>query len=201
MFSLLGDPGRALITPIMPVPRLAESMESYAHRVAGTLRVETDDYIGGCSFGALVASAIARRQQVAGLILVAGAVSSETVAQSSRWLARISAWSPGAMVHRMLTSQVFLTHMFGQLTQTQIDLARAMLEQTPREMIVHGARLATSYFPAELPACPIYALHGSLDRIMRPPAVAGCRIVPGAGHGLAVTHAEETTRFLREVLR
>ena len=201
MFGLLGSLDHKLVTPALPVPRAADTMEIYAKRVAELLQVAAEDYIGGCSFGGLVASAIARRQRVAGLILIGGALSSETVAPLSRRLATISTRTPRFLMRALLKSRPFLTHVFGRLTQPQIALARDMLEQVPREMITRGTHLARSYFPSNLPACPIFALHGLQDRVMRPPAVPGCRILPNAGHGLAVTHAEETTLFLRETLR
>jgi len=200
MFVHLGDVGCALSTPALPIPLHAESMDLYARRIADTMHVDAGDYVGGCSFGALVASAIARQRPVAGLVLIAGAISSATVAGPAHWLTRIAAWSPDAMLRALLSSQTFLTRTFGPLTRPQMELARAMLAQTPRDMFITGARLATSYFPAGLPGCPVYALHGSQDRVMRPPAVPGCRLVSGAGHALPVTHPQETTQFVREIL-
>ncbi len=200
MFSGLRNPCRALETPSLPVPARTESMEQYARRVADASGIVESDYIGGCSFGGLVASAIARERPVAGLVLIASAASSATITPRASRLTRISVLIPGAILPSLLSSQAVLKAVFGPLTRSQMELARMMLVQTPREMIVNGARLVATYFPADPPMCPVYALHGSRDQVMRPPAVPGCRIVPDAGHALAVTHPEQTTDFLRGFL-
>ncbi len=200
MFSGIGYPCRALETPSLAVPSRTESMEQYARRVADASNIIASDYIGGCSFGGLVASAIARERPVAGLVLIASAASSATIFSRASRLTHISALIPGSAFLALLTSRVFLKTVFGPLTRSQMELARLMLAQTPREMIVNGMRLASSYLPPDPPICPVYALHGSQDNVMRPPQVPGCRIVPDAGHGLAVTHPELTTDFLRGFL-
>jgi hypothetical protein len=75
-----------------------------------------------------------------------------------------------------------------------------MAAATPAALWREGARLATGYFPHIPVLCPVRAIHGAADRIMRPPPIDGCRLVPAAGHALALTHAPEVTDFLREVL-
>jgi hypothetical protein len=75
-----------------------------------------------------------------------------------------------------------------------------MIEATPAALLRRGARLASHYFPRIPPLAPVYAVHGSRDRLMRPPPVAHCRLIAGAGHGLALTHADSVTAFLRECL-
>ncbi|MHB8455263.1 MAG: alpha/beta fold hydrolase [Acidiferrobacterales bacterium] len=200
MFSGLGYPCRALETPSLAVPARTETMEQYARRVADASNIIASDYIGGCSFGGLVASAIARERPVAGLVLIASAASSAMITPRTTRLTQFSALIPDRAFPALLTSKVFLKAVFGPLTGSQVELARLMLAQTPREMILNGMRLASSYLPADPPICPVYALHGSRDNVMRPPQVPGCRIVPDAGHGLAVTHPELTTEFLRGIL-
>jgi hypothetical protein len=54
-----------------------------------------------------------------------------------------------------------------------------------------------AYRPSDTPPCPVFALHGGRDPIMRPPPVPGCRIIPDAGHGLPWTHGRDVTEFLQ----
>jgi pimeloyl-ACP methyl ester carboxylesterase len=51
--------------------------------------------------------------------------------------------------------------------------------------------------PAELPV-PIHQIHGARDRVLPASPTRADVIVPGAGHVLSLTHAEDVNRFLRE---
>jgi pimeloyl-ACP methyl ester carboxylesterase len=78
----------------LPAPHPAETMPDFALRVARQAEVTADDLIGGCSFGSIVASAMARRFPVRGLLLLAGATSGASVRvvkhPALRWLWRFA---------------------------------------------------------------------------------------------------------------
>jgi pimeloyl-ACP methyl ester carboxylesterase len=82
-----------------------------------------------------------------------------------------------------------------------LDLGITMLRETPPALLQQGGRLIREYRPEEPPPCPIFAIHGGRDRVMAPPAVGDCRILPGAGHGLVMTHPAEVADLVRRAWR
>lgn len=198
MFSRLHAYGIPLLTPRLLVPAAGEGMEAYARRTAAALGVTNSDIVGGSSFGSMVAAAISREIPTRGLVLIGGALGAETLLTSTRGMGLLRLL-PMRLLRPLLCSDQALERICGADSPELTVLARTMLEESPDQLIRRGAFLAGSYRPLTPPRCPIFAIHGGLDRVMTPSAVPGCRIIPGAGHGLAFSHAVEVGTFLREV--
>lgn len=197
MYAGLGAVGVSLETPRLPAPDCTESMSAYARRIADDLGIGADDLIGGCSFGSLLAAEIARHRAVRALFLIAGALSSATIRWPARLLGGLPKAVPLPLLRRLFASEPNLRFFFGGAQKAYFPLARRMLDETPDALLHYGAALAVGYFPSEPVPCPVLAIHGGRDRIMAPPPVAHCRIIAGAGHGLAMSHADEVTQALR----
>ena len=197
MFAGL-DLACAEIVPVrLPPPQTRESMTSYALRVAAGLGLRPEDWLGGVSFGSLVAGEIARRRPVRGLILIGGALSAASFVRSIRWFGLIARVVPVTRIKTLLATPAALRFVFGSLPVSRMRLLRDMMIATPAALLREGMRLATDYRPAIPVLCPAHAIHGACDRLMRPPPVTNCRVVPNAGHRLAVTHQNEVAEFLR----
>ncbi|MDY0290917.1 MAG: alpha/beta hydrolase [Desulfuromonadaceae bacterium] len=185
-----------LVTPHLLVPNKGENMEVYALRTAKALNIQTEDVIGGCSFGAMVASAIAAQVPVKGLVLLSGALDSSALASSGRMLNRIAPVIPFSWLQRVLASDWFLHSVFGAASPAEIKFGRDMLLDTPAQTLRRGGVLAaTSRLTTPL-SIPIYALHGTDDRVLRTPEVENCKLLPDAGHGMVVSHPQEVAAFL-----
>jgi pimeloyl-ACP methyl ester carboxylesterase len=199
LFASLGELCIPIRSTHLPVPSVDESMTAYALRVAMQIDLRPDDWVGGSSFGALVAAEIARHRPVAGLTLIGGALTSETVMPLAQWLAPLTRFVPMRPFRALISTHAGLTLLFGPLTGIQRRLLVEMLDATADAMLRAGARLVTSHFPKLPLRCPVHAIHGTADRLMRLP-LPGCRLVPHAGHALALTHPQEVTTFLRATL-
>ena len=200
LFAALGELCLPVIPSALPAPAHGEPMLRYAQRVAAGLDLRAEDWIGGSSLGSLVAAEIARRHQVTGLVLIGGALSSQTLVAPLPWLALLRHLIPVHVLHPLLATRAVLSLAFGAMPGPAMQLLTAMLELTPDTMLHEGARLATGYFPNSAPRCPVYAIHGGRDRLMRPPPVADCRMVADAGHALALTHPQAVTAFLNHAI-
>jgi pimeloyl-ACP methyl ester carboxylesterase len=198
MFSRLHAYGVPLLAPRLLVPGAGEEMEAYARRTAAALGVTASDVVGGSSFGSMVAAAMAREIPVRGLALIGGALGAETLLTSTRGMGLLRLL-PLGLLRPLLRSDQALERICGADDPEFLALARTMLGEAPDQLLRRGAYLAGSYRPPAPPRCPIFAIHGGRDRVMAPPPVSGCRIVPGAGHGIAFSHAVEVGTFLREV--
>ncbi|MFW6387508.1 MAG: alpha/beta fold hydrolase [Thermodesulfobacteriota bacterium] len=186
--------------PRLLVPEAGEDMVAYARRSAMALNIQSGDIVGGCSFGSMVASAIAAHQQVRALILLSGAFDSSTLRHSGRMLNRIAPAIPFKWLQHILSSDCFLRSVFGAADQENIELGRTMLMDTPEPTLRYGGMLASSATLDKPVEAPVYALHGTEDRVLRPPPVENCTLIPNAGHGMVVSHAQEVAKFLCETL-
>lgn len=200
LFEGLGELCLPVVCPRLPLPLPRESLTAYALRVAAGIELRPEDWIGGASFGGLLAADIARRRPVAGLVLIGGALTSETVTSVPRWLGRAAPLLPARLVRPWLARPAMLSLAFAPAGAPQLRRLGEMLAATPDAMLRRGGRLVTGYFPRTPVLCPVHAIHGGADRLMRAPPLPRCRIVPRAGHALALTHAAEVTAFLREIL-
>lgn len=199
LFASLGELCIPIRSTRLPEPATHESMTAYALRVATQIDVRPDDWVGGSSFGGLVAADIARHLPVSGLILIGSALTSETVAPLAQWLAPLARFLPLRPFRSLISTRAGLTLLFGPLTEIHQRLLVEMLVDTTDAMLRAGAHLVTSHFPKLPLRCPIHTIHGTTDRLMRPP-LPGCRLVPNAGHALTLTHPQEVTTFLRATL-
>lgn len=199
MFSRLNDVGVEFITSPLPVPVAGEGLFEYALRATGPLKLSADDFIGGCSFGSVVATVVARQVPSRGLILIGGALNGMSL-RGFKWLPRIfRPYFPISLFKPFLRTDQAMHYLFGSDNQAMIDLASAMLADTSDTMLVRAGRMLAAYGEQQKPLCPVFAIHGGMDRIMDPPPVGKCLIIPDAGHGIAYTHAEEVATFLREI--
>lgn len=200
MFETLGAPGLSLTPARLPVPEPDEPMPAYSLRVAARLQLRPEDWLGGASFGGLVAADIARRRPLGGLVLIGGALNSNALTGPAPLLGKLVRFMPLSPLRALLSTPTGLSVAFGPLAAPQARLLTDMLAATPDGMLREGGRLATGYFPGIPPLCRAHAIHGARDRLMRPPALPGCRMIADGGHGIAITHAREVSAFLQEIL-
>ncbi len=203
MYAQLKDLPVPLITPRLLIPQRQETMPAYALRHVQWLNISANDVVGGCSFGSMVASEICRQRSTRGLILLSGALSSSTLAPSAQKLKVVNNFIPYAIARQIIMSSKFLRAVFGASDADKFELARQMIADTPRELLLRGSRLATGYIGdmARAPLkCSVFALHGGQDRVLSAPDVEDCNIIADAGHGMVISHPEQVEAFLRQVL-
>jgi hypothetical protein len=200
LFSELGKLDLPLVCARLPVPYEYESLTTYALRVAAQLELRPEDWIGGASFGSLVAADIARRRPLAGLVLIGGALSAESLTPATRGLMRLAGLLPAPLWLPLLRLPPALSLAFGTLETRHQRLIAAMLAATPGALMREGPRLILHYRPSLPVLCPVHAIHGGADRLMRPPPLPQRRVISRAGHALVLTHARAVTEFLNRIL-
>jgi len=200
LFAGLDVPGFLIETPRLLIPEPKECMLSYSLRVARALNLRPEDWIGGASFGSLVAADIARHRPLAGLVLIGGALSSASIPRGLILFAQLSKFLPARALLAFFLRPVFFEKVFAPMQREHAEQLVEMLAATPTPFLREGGRLVSGYFSSLNLLCPVHAIHGKLDHVMRPPAVPDCRLVANAGHALALTHPGIVADFLRERL-
>ncbi len=199
MYDQLGGLPFELLTPRLLVPQAEESMADYARRHAEWLNIGSDDIVGGCSFGSMVAGEICRQRQTRGLVLLGGALSATALPEVAHRLRLFARFIPFGIMRQVMMNKLFLRAVFGTADEQYLELGRAMIKDTPRELLVYGQHLAATYSPDQQVLCEVCALHGGQDRVLSPPEVDMCEIVADAGHGLVVSHPQVVDEFLIKV--
>lgn len=199
----LFEPQRAalpnLTVPDWIEPRHGESLAEYARRWAATIRCEPPFFLGGVSFGGMVALEAARHLRPAGVFLIASCRSGRAVTRrflALQWAGRML---PTAVVARLRGPVAGYVARWERLEPAHRHLLRELATDAPITFL----RLAVSAVrrwsfepdPASL-GIPVHQIHGQDDRII--PLVPGqaCHVVPGGGHLINLTHAEDVNRFI-----
>lgn len=200
LFREIEDVGITVVPVKLPPPTDHETFIEYSSRIGALLQLRPEDWIGGNSFGSLVAADIARRRPVAGLVLIGGALTPTTISLPFRLAALVSRGVPWLLVRPLLENKFLLRLLFGQTGPHHLSLLTDMLARTPSSLLKNGIRLLAQYRPVTQPQCPVFAIHGEHDQLMAPPEVLNCNTVPGAGHALVLTHAAAVREFLRNIV-
>ena len=176
-----------------------ESLASYAQRMADRIEPGEDLYLGGVSFGAMVALEAARRLRPRGVFVIAGARTSRSISPVLRALAPIAASLPLSVVRGALRAlPTVLMRFAGRLDRQErafmIDLFR---QADPVHLRWAIGSVVGWECPRDL-TCPIHQIHGEIDWIVPPSRVreTADRIVPNAGHVVHLTDAELVRDFI-----
>jgi pimeloyl-ACP methyl ester carboxylesterase len=189
-----------------------ESLGEYSRRMAAGIEPDSDAdplYVGGLSFGGMVALEAARVLRPRGVFLISSCFSSRDIAAPVRLFGKLIGVTPLALASAAMVMAPLIVRVVGRSNRHQ----RRLLVRLLPDVHLRSARWAG---PAilrwefgddggtdRLP-CPVHHIHGGRDLIVPlenvnhgpypPPDV----VLPEAGHALNITHAVETNRFILE---
>ena len=194
---------RVEMVPWLPTDP-AEELRHYAHRLAATIEPPTETsgplFLGGVSFGAMLAIEAAAIVRPAAVFNIAGAWDGRSVAPIVRITCRAAGGMSDGMIRTAFSAAGLFIRMTGRPDRTQreflLGLARRALPPLTRWGC--GAMLAWRAPSAAEIGCPVHHIHGSDDHLI---PLANVRdgvdvVVPGGGHVINVTHADVVNRFV-----
>ena len=191
-----------LEVPPWLMPLEDERIESYAKRMAA--QIEPDErplFIGGVSFGAIVALEAARHLPAAGVLLIGGGLSYRMITWPFRWMCLAAPLAPLPIVPWLLTLFPIGLDVIEDLTEEQKQLYVRMSRESPPAMIRWGAHAMTRWEFQGAPPAPLHAIHGHGDRIVRPKRLQIDRVIPGGRHLISLSHPDEVNGFIAEKMR
>lgn len=187
-----------LQVPRWLVPRPRETLADFARRMADRLDPAGPLFIGGSSFGGMVALEAAPYLNPRAVFLIGSCRSPRSVPWPFRLAGRMGRFAPGPILRVIHALNSRSTRMFGNLDAAQHAMMVAMMRAADPAFIQWGGHALMRWPGAGHLPCPVHHIHGGSDRIMPCGLVRPDAIVPGAGHLLNVTHAGEVNAFLRE---
>lgn len=177
-------------------PRRRETLADFARRMSERIDPAGPLFLGGSSFGGMVALEAARFLNPRAVFLIGSCRSPRSVPWSFRAAARVGRFAPGPVLRMIHGLNSRSTWMFGDLNPQQHAMMVAMMRDADPAFIQWGGHALTRWAGAGEPAAPVHHIHGGDDRIMPCRLVRPDVIIPGAGHLLNVTHADEVNRFI-----
>ncbi len=173
-----------------------ETLADYGRRMAGTVDPAEPFYLGGVSFGGMVAQEMARHLRPRALLLIASGRRGEQIAQHLKYFVRFADLFPERVFEAGLgISQVFASK-FGTLLPGQEALLGEMFAGVSPRFVRWGIAAITAWPGAGPLAAPVFHIHGSDDEWIPLRSVQPDQVIPGGGHLINLTHAAEVNAFL-----
>jgi pimeloyl-ACP methyl ester carboxylesterase len=185
-------------------PRPRESLGDYAHRWAGTVDPSPPFYLGGVSFGGMVAYLAARHVKPQALFLVASCRSGRAIPPRFALCEPVSRLLPDWLLRCLRAPAANLVAWRAAcdcrnarlLHDIAVDCSIPFQRWAGRAMV----EWASDGEPPQ-PDVPVYQIHGGRDRLI--PLIPGepTHVIPTGGHLINLTHADEVNAFIIERIR
>ena len=186
-----------IIPPWIP-PMPDESLAHYAARTAHAIDPRRPCFIGGISFGGMLAIEMTHHLEALGCFLIASARRRDELPKRVRWLGSLTARSPAGVV--VAASRV-ASGLSVALRRIACPATLELLYQVKRTdpafaRWAFGAML--NWQASSAPdGVPVWRIHGDCDRLLPLRGEADV-LVPGGGHLLPLTHADQVAGFIGE---
>jgi pimeloyl-ACP methyl ester carboxylesterase len=182
-------------------PRPRETLASYAKRLAGTIDTSRPFYLGGVSFGGMLAAEMVHhlRPHVRGLILLATCQSNRGVPLPYRLAHNVARFVPAAMLKQGHLLMPAVRKMFGIANAEEAGIFSQMLRDTDPAFLKWSLGAVMNWpGPTEPIDVPVIHIHGSCDRILPGRLGEPDATIEGAGHIMNVSHATEVNKMIAD---
>lgn len=194
MFNSIRPGLPQLVTPAWIEPLRHESIADYAQRYARQIDPGRPCYIGGASFGGVMAQEVAAILPNARACFVIG-----SLRFGSRKPWRIRALRPiTPLVGILPRVSPLLVRIFGSVIRPPTRGIMMQLSDADARFLRWGAQSILSWQPAaDVGRVRICQIHGERDRVFPIQMTEADLTVPGAGHLIVITHPQQVLQFIR----
>lgn len=189
-----------LVVPKWPSPFPNDTLDSYCDRLADGLRSHGDAFIGGASFGGIIALHVAQRLNPLAVLLIGGVrAPSELshIARYSRPLKPLTRFIPVRLLQ--LCCAPLASRFARRLVPHLCGLARQFRGSDPAVFKWSLARILDWESTPTL-ACPVFRIHGDRDFVLPMRYSHPDAVVAGGGHVISLTHPSEVNHFIRAAM-
>lgn len=182
--------------PVLPVPQRNDDMATYAHRVRDVLQLDGPCVLGGVSFGGMLACELAAISPARAVVLVASCRDRAPIPRYYYGAEVVSRLLPDVLIRQRCAASSRLLASLEHLDRTQYELIRDMSQRVPVEFLRRTARMILTWPGAPPPACPVYHVHGRIDRVIPIKRLRPDMVIEDGGHLINMTHAEQVNHFI-----
>jgi pimeloyl-ACP methyl ester carboxylesterase len=180
-------------------PRPNETLVSYAGRFAESLAFTENCFIGGSSFGGMVAAEMANVVRPRKVLLIGSALSFVEIRPFMRAVSRLARWLPPRAFRLGASPSRFTSRQFGLATAEHHQLFGAMTAAASPEFIRWGS-MALAGWPGRPADESIARLHGARDRMIPPRKDGSQTLIAEAGHTPTLTHPNDVNDWIEAQL-
>ena len=195
MFSSLATGLPPIVTPRWIEPHRGESLVDYARRFAEVIDPGRPFYIGGASFGGVMAQEVAALlPNVRGCFVIGSTCSDKSRPWRIRVLLPIT-----PLVGILPRLAPWIVRLTGRWLRPATRGVLMQLSDTDPKFLSWGAGAILRWKPSEAVArVPVCQIHGSRDLVFPVGLTNPDYTVPGAGHLIAITHPKEVSQIIRQ---
>lgn len=190
-----------LVVPPWIDPSPIDTLSSYAQRFAEAINPGRPCFIGGASFGGLVALEMVQHLDVLACFLI-GSV--RTPAELPRRLTALRTVAGVATGFPFEIASLLSKAALASAGALSSAHAKGLLEQMSDSdaSFLRWACRAVLNWEAVPFTCgvPIHHIHGANDPVLPPELTQPDVVVPGAGHALSMSHPQYVTSFLEQCM-
>ena len=188
-----------LIVPSWVAHRPDDTLAEYAARLAAPLASLTPFWVGGSSFGGMLALEIAKLLSTRGVILIGSARSRTAIAPSLRFAGSGIRHFPVFAFAAARRIAPAIARVFFPGNPDARTIASASSPTVPSDFVKWGLGAILDWPGVPDPGVPVHHIHGDADRVIALRRFQPDRIVHGAGHLLALTHGHAVNDYIGEV--
>jgi len=190
-----------LVVPPWIAPRLRESLAGYAARMAATVPHGPDVVLGGSSFGGMAAYEMARHVRPKAVVLIGSCRSPWGVRPGLRLFRPAVPLVPVASLRIAKRLVPAAARIFSSLGPERRKVCVAMFRDADPRFVKWAIGAVLRWRPGPPSAgVPVRQIHGAKDRVLPAARAQADVLIPGGGHVINLTHAEQVNRFLRDVV-
>ena len=193
--------GLTFEVPTLPVPKRNEDMTRYAGRVCELLRLDDGPCVlGGVSFGGMLACEMAAHCDARAVVLIAACRDRAAIPRYYYGAELVSRLLPDVLIRRRCATSSRLLAGLENLDTEQFELIHDMAQRISVPFVRRTARMILGWRGAAEPACPVYHVHGRLDRVIPIRQLRPDVVIEEGGHLINMTHAVQVNQFITDSL-
>ena len=185
-----------LRVPAWPRPDPADHLSTYCQRLAAEIDPGRECFVGGASFGGIVALEVARHVNSRACFLIGSVRSPAEIPRRLKGLRPASRLLP---LVPLVTIQRALAAASGLGRRNKRTHLRAITNQfaaADAKLLRWSIREFYRWRGVD-PGVPVFHIHGGRDRVFPIGRVSPDETIPSGGHVISLTHARAVTEFLR----
>jgi pimeloyl-ACP methyl ester carboxylesterase len=193
-------PARIEFAPALAM-QPGESLECYAERLSKTIDAAEPFYLGGVSFGGMLAQEMTRHLRPRAVFAIATCDAARHIKEPIRLMCHLGPLLSDAAIAALLPIAPLGLRLLGRPNREARRELLELLAGTDPNLTRLGAKAIAGWSLRHRPQMPIYRIHGTDDQVI--PAASVCKpalLVSRAGHVVNVTHSEIVNRFIRRIL-
>lgn len=195
-------PQRDIVSADVEVPRWIDplpddTLASYARRMAARLTIDDRPlFVGGVSFGGMIAQEVSRHVPAAGLVLIATCLSNRGLPLPYRWACSIARHFPLWSINLAKPVIPRVRILMGITRDQHVEWFANMIADTDAAFLRWCLGAIADWEGAGAHGLPVVHVHGDHDLVV--PAAWGhpTHLIPHAGHVCNVTHPTEVNAII-----